>query len=48
MSPLVAVTYVLSMRGCEAFDKGGALAVETQSCPSPPEVKGGRARRTVS
>ena len=42
MSSLVAVTCVLSMRGCEAFDKGVALAVETQSFPSPPEVQGGQ------
>jgi len=31
MLPPVAVTCVLSMRGCEALDKGVALAVETAS-----------------
>src|SRR5215510_4415761 len=42
MSPPVAVTCVLSMRGCETFDKGRALAVETQSFPSPPCVQEGQ------
>jgi hypothetical protein len=30
------------MRGCEAFDKGVALAVETQNFPSPPGVQEGQ------
>src|SRR5262249_42018591 len=38
----VAITCVLSMRGCEAFDKGGALAVEPQSFPSSPCVQEGQ------
>jgi hypothetical protein len=38
----MAVTCVLSMRGCEAFDKGVALAVETQNFPSPPGVQEGQ------
>src|SRR5262245_52204820 len=42
MLPPVAVTYVLSMRGCEALDKGVALAVETRGFPSHPCVQEGQ------
>ena len=42
MLPPVAVTCVLSMRGCEALDKGIALAVETRDFPSPPCVQEGQ------
>ena len=43
MSPPMTVTCVLSMRGCEAFDKGGvALAREIQDLSSPPCMQEGQ------
>ena len=39
MSPPVTITCVLSMRGCEAFNKGVARAIEPQSFLPPPCVK---------